>query len=101
MTSDEMIYFKYKRDALNDFVELCEIIEKAGIFDLSNRDDFISKVWSISAYTPRKIDDCIIDLDFNNIIATLTFRETEKTPQISKYVEFFPKETSDYYGFDF
>lgn len=78
---------EYFKKAKNQWIELNTILKNAGILDLTNKEDFISKVWGIANYTPRKIDNDLIDIDFKNITATLHFYDEK--PVLIPEVEFF------------
>ena len=85
--------------AKSQFLELKEILQKGGILSMKNKEDFISKVWGIANYTPSRVDDDIIDLDYKNITATLVFEN--ETPELLTSVEYFVGGNSeDYYLFD-
>ena len=85
--------------AKSQFLELKEILQKGGILSMKNKEDFISKVWGIANYTPSRVDDDIIDLDYKNITATLVFEN--ETPELLTGVEYFVGGNSeDYYLFD-
>lgn len=90
---------KHTELATEQYKELKEILQKGGILSMRNKEDFISKVWGIANYTPRKVDDNLIDLDYKNITATLVFEN--ETPELLTGVEYFVGGNSeDYYLFD-
>lgn len=63
--------------AYAQYLELKDILKSVGILDMTDREDFISKVWRIAAIeNPRNNDvfwnnDQVIDFEFQDLTTSL------------------------------
>lgn len=74
---------------------------------MTDREDFISKVWRIAAIeNPRNNDvfwnnDQVIDFEFQDLTTSLCWWADETHPKLSKYVDFWVDEYEEPIEFDF
>lgn len=97
-----------KKTAFVQYLELEDVLKTVGILDMTDSEDFISKVWGVAVIeNPRVIGrDCgkgcqMIDFDFLDLTATLVWWADENHPRLSKNVEFWVKGYEEPVEFDF
>lgn len=97
-----------EKTAFAQYLELEDVLKTVGILDMTDSEDFISKVWGVAVIeNPRIIgrdcgEDCqMIDFDFLDLTATLVWWADENHPRLSKNVEFWIKGYEEPAEFDF
>lgn len=82
---------------LTDFTILKTLLTERGILSLTDREDFVSRVWALPVVDPRyDSDQDTIDFEFNSITATLFWPEDKTSPELSTTVDVWVKEPDGY-----
>lgn len=74
----------YTELATEQYKELKATLHLIGVFDCP-KEDFISKLWSVACYEPRKVDEDTVDIDYRDITATIVYRKDK--PELIPEVE--------------
>ena len=92
MTQEEIF-----KTAKADFAELKTLLTARGILSLTDRDDFVSKVWALPVVDPRYYPDRdLIDFEFGSITATLFWPKDKTSPELHTSVDVWVEESDGY-----
>ena len=92
MTQEEIF-----KTAKADFAKLKNLLTTRGILSLTNRDDFVSKVWALPIIDPKYYpEQDLIDFEFSSISATLFWQKDKTSPELSTIVDIWVEESDGY-----
>lgn len=82
--------YDWKTRAKADFDKLKELLTARGILSLTNRADFVSKVWALPIDEPSLSEDgdiIYIDFNYKSISTFLSWEEGEEHPTLSTCID--------------